>query len=273
MKGTKKARRRIGFGLGKFEVVAAFAGVTVVFGIWIESSAEIRWAFKHHVWVPQAVGAILIVLGVFAEVVITALAAREARRADLDAEERIAAASIRVAEISERAANAERAAAEANERAEQERRARVAMLAQLKPRDFTRSEMDTFVAAINGKITALDLFILTDDPEVRSYGFSVNLALLRADVTIREHWLDRFPIASANTGLHVYEKPIGMVFDVLAEAFGRIGKSLATLNPELQREGLTSPSLFIGRMPPAFMTVPEYSDDPSDPLRPKAPWE
>jgi hypothetical protein len=125
MKGTKKARRRIGFGLGKFEVVAAFAGLTVVFGIWIESRAEIRWAFKHHVWIPQAIGAILIALGVFAEVIITALAAREARRADLDAEERIATASTRVAEINERAANAERAAAEANELAEQERLARV----------------------------------------------------------------------------------------------------------------------------------------------------
>jgi hypothetical protein len=99
MKGTKKARRRIGFGLGKLEVLAGFAGLVVVLGIWIESRTEIRWAFKHHVWIPQAVGATLVGLGVFAEVLITALAARQARRADLHAEERITAAKTRISEL------------------------------------------------------------------------------------------------------------------------------------------------------------------------------
>jgi hypothetical protein len=97
MKGTKKARRRIGFGLGKFEVVAGFSGLVVVLGIWIEASTEIRWAVRHRVWILQAIGAALVGLGVFAEVIITALAAREARRADLDAEERIRAAGERAA--------------------------------------------------------------------------------------------------------------------------------------------------------------------------------
>src|SRR5689334_2891700 len=98
MKGTKKARRRIGFGLGKFEVVSAFAGLIVVLGIWLESRTEIRWAFRHHVWIPAAVGATLVGIGVFVEVTIAALAAREARRADLDAKERVAKAEQAAAE-------------------------------------------------------------------------------------------------------------------------------------------------------------------------------
>src|SRR5947209_7620949 len=66
-----------------------------------------------------------------------------------------------ISETNERAAKSEQLAAEAIERAEKERTARTAMLSQLKPRTFTRLQMEEFVAEIKGTVLSIDLFTLT----------------------------------------------------------------------------------------------------------------
>ena len=108
------------------------------------------------------------------------------------------------------------------------------MLLQLQPRDFTKKQMDDFVASIKGKVTALNVFTLPD-PEAAQYGFEVIEGLQRAGVKVA--W---YPTTSPyflipgidSSGLTIYESPGRKVGIPVMEAFMKAGQNISWSTPE-----------------------------------------
>lgn len=95
----KKPKRKIGLGLGKLELTSAFFGAIVVIGLVMELGTDISRAWRAHVLPSREVtGGILVAVGVFGEVAIGLVIARDARRSQLDSDERIALAEKQTAE-------------------------------------------------------------------------------------------------------------------------------------------------------------------------------
>lgn len=177
--------------------------------------------------------------------------------------------------------------ADANERAEKEAKARVAMLAELKWRDFTNEQMDTFVATVKGTITELNVFTLPD-PEAARFGFTVMHGLQEAGVKV--HWYRVnapyfFIPGISSTGLTLYESPNKEATKVLSEAFVRVGQATMRLMPEnpadqdkrlpagsIPLSSIPSPTLFIALKQPAFAAMPGYLQTPELKAH-KPPWE
>ncbi len=195
------------------------------------------------------------------------------------------------AELRKEASDARQKAAEANERAvlanertEKERKARTAMLLQLQPRDFTKKQMDAFVASVKGKVTELNVFTLPD-PEAAGYGFEVMEGLQRADVKVA--W---YPTTSpyflipgiSSSGLTLYESPGRKVGIPLMEAFLKAGQSMAWFTPErpsdqdrpgvISLSSVPSPALFIALKQPAFSWLPGYRNVPALHAH-RPPWD
>jgi len=94
---------------------------------------------------------------------------------------------------------------------ERERGARLAMLSQLKPRDFTKEQFGTFVSAVKGKIKKLTVFTIPD-PEASQYGYAVMEALQKAEVSVDWIRLDSNVIkvrGVSSTGLTLYAPNAG----------------------------------------------------------------
>jgi hypothetical protein len=174
----------------------------------------------------------------------------------------------------------------ANELAAREQRARTAMLAQLQPRDFSKEQMEDFVASIKGKVADLNVFTLPD-PEASEFGFAVMAGLQRAGVKVS--W---YPTTSpyflvpgvSSTGLTIWDDPTKRVSGTLADAFLEAGQSSVGVfqdRPAGQdRPGVVSPSsipvpaLFIALKQPAFVRFPEWGGGAIRLPRPrKPPWE
>jgi hypothetical protein len=184
-------------------------------------------------------------------------------------------------EADERAALAERQAglaneraADANLRAEKEAGARVAMLAQLKPRDFSKQQMDAFVSTIKGKVKTLNVFTLPD-PEAALYGFQVLEALKRAGVDIR--WYSTgsgyFLVEGVgSSGLTLYESPERDAGPVMMAAFEKAGQPMSWFTPERQLANVPSPSLFIALKQPPLLSFPGYMSPP-ELLKRRPPWD
>lgn len=166
--------------------------------------------------------------------------------------------------------------------------ARTAMLLQLQPRDFTKEQMDAFIASIKGKVTDLNVFTLPD-PEAAMYGHEVIDGLQRAGVKVA--W---YPTTSpyflvpgvSSSGLTVYESPNRHVGEALMDGFLKAGQpSMAWFTPERpsdqdKRRGpgviplssIPSPALFIALKQPAFAGYPGYLKTPElEAHRP--PWD
>ena len=150
-------------------------------------------------------------LQTIADLEIAALTREAAEANDRASKNEREAAELRkeAGDARQKAGEATERAALANERAARERRARTAMLLQLQPRDFTKKQMDDFVASIKGKVTDLNVFTLPD-PEAAQYGFEVIEGLQRAGVKVA--W---YPTTSPyflipgidSSGLTIYESP------------------------------------------------------------------
>jgi hypothetical protein len=111
---------KIGLGLEPLEVATVFAGLVVVFGLYLESGPDWTKSAKRHVWPERPVtGTALVALGVFAEVAIGLFIARRAKRTQLEAEQRISLAERATADANERAAQAQREAEEARLKAKE----------------------------------------------------------------------------------------------------------------------------------------------------------
>jgi len=106
--------RRIGFWLGKLEFCSVVFGLVVTVGVWLETRHEIL----SRVLGTEAIGAILVVAGVFAEAVLTIFVSRDAKHEAIISDERLKEADSRIAQ-------SERATEEARNSTEQERIKRV----------------------------------------------------------------------------------------------------------------------------------------------------
>jgi uncharacterized protein YjeT (DUF2065 family) len=91
MKGPISKDIKVGFGLDGLEVATFIAGVLVVVGLLMESGPEAWTAIIRHMWPHREIaGNALVTIGVFAEVAIGLFIARSAKRAQLQAEAKIA---------------------------------------------------------------------------------------------------------------------------------------------------------------------------------------
>jgi hypothetical protein len=193
---TKKPK--LGLALEPLEVAIFFAGLVVVFGLYLESGADWAKAAKSHVWPARPVtGTALVALGVFAEVAIGLFIARSAKRAQLEAEERISLAERataeanertanlhvevdnaqeRIAELQERTAKAEKDAAEANlARVRLEKKFKVRTIA-----DVAYSDLQEALGSYIG--TRIDVFAFgySQLSEVMPFAFELTTACRRA---------------------------------------------------------------------------------------------
>jgi hypothetical protein len=183
---------------------------------------------------------------------------------------------IEVATLNVKASEANKAAGEANERASKEATARVAMLGQLKPRDFSQKQMDDFVATVNGRVPLLHVFTSTD-PEASMYGLAVIRALENAHVKVVWHRTASatfVKVRLSSTGLTMYENPSHELGPILMEAFGKAGQVMEWFAPhnEPPVPNVPSPSLLIALKPIPLSWIPEPDRPPAlKTLRP--PWD
>lgn len=243
-----------------FELLTEFGGVLVVLGLAVEYGPDVvSGRLLNH----DVIGGLIVLFGVVIEVAFAVSAIVASRKLQSFAE-------ARNAELYERAAKAEQAAAEATERAAKEQSARVAMLSELKPRGFTKEQMDNFVEAISGKVPNLNVFT-PPDPEAAMYAFTIMNGLKRAGVNVV--WYRQispyFLVPGvSSSGLTLYESPGRTVGPILMEAFLAVGELMGWFTPENPSDqdilggaslsSIPSPALFIALKQPPFHRMPEY---------------
>ncbi len=99
MKGPISKESKLSLWPGWLEAASIFCGLVVVTGLAIESGPDIVALLEHHVPLPRSLwGEALVTVGVFGEVAIGIFIARESKRAQSEAEERIAIAEKDAAE-------------------------------------------------------------------------------------------------------------------------------------------------------------------------------
>jgi hypothetical protein len=163
------------------------------------------------------------------------------------------------------------------------------MLLQLKPREFTKRQMDEFVVSVKGKVERLNVFTLPD-PEATGYGFQVIQGLQSAGVQVE--W---YPATApyflipgvSSTGLTLWDDPRVNIRTAISDGFRKAEQSVSMFpdRPAGQdRPGVISPStvpipaLFVALKQPAFAAIPEFLGKGTShsirlPQPHKPPWE
>jgi hypothetical protein len=151
-----KDKRKIGLGLGKLEVVSVFFGLVVVLGLFLELGAEIKHVISARVWPSrELIGGILVAIGVFGEVALSIFISRDAKRAQMNADERIALA--------------EKATADAN-------LARVRIEDKFKARSLTDAAYSDLQQALGSYVgTRIDIFAFGHSQLAEVMRFAVEL--------------------------------------------------------------------------------------------------
>lgn len=157
-------------------------------------------------------------------------------------------------------------ARDANNRANATENARIAMLEELKPRNFTKEQMDAFIAAIKGKVPTLNVFTIAIDAEASRYGEEILYGLQEAGVKVSWYRMREayFNVPGVSLmGLTLVDNPKNIVAlrDILFEAF--CGKPirvcvLASIGPDPRFPRTPTPSLYIGLKQPPFMAAPGF---------------
>ena len=195
----------------------------------------------------------------------------EAQQAQLASDTAKAYAAAEVAK--ENAAALTKANTELQLQVEKERSARTAMLMQLRPRDFSVEQMETFVTELKGKVKELHVFTIADS-EAAMYGSIIIDGLKRAGVTV--HWRRVTGTlvmvrGVATTGVTIYDMESGSAWRPLMDAFIKAGQSPMMCPPSDESPDIPTPALFVMLKQPPFQDFPSYRKPPELAAR-APPW-
>jgi len=237
---TKKPK--IGLGLEPLESAIVFAGLVVVFGLYLESGPDWAQAAKNHAWPARPItGTALVALGVFAEVAIGLFIARSAKRAQLQAEELISLAEKATAEANERTANLQMAVADARERQARAEQVIADLRRAQAPRVMTFDFQGFAGYLINRPRGKAKIFFLEGDAEAYDFAGLIRESLGIADWSATEPkalppMTDGIPtfrrIGARGRGISLIAPRVGHPsHEALLESFKAVGSPAFPRNP------------------------------------------